>query len=78
MISLQKNKDKRPEAYQAWLRTHPPYCDATHGGSSGAMDSMEASSGIDMFSRSQENYNLRCFTGDDDTHAYKSVNKSRP
>lgn len=72
-----KNKDKRPEAYREWLRTHPPNCDATHGGSSGAM---EASSGIDMFARSEEKYNLRYtrFTGDGDTNAYKSVSESRP
>ena len=58
-----KNKDKRPEAYREWLRTHPPNCDATHGGSSGAM---EASSGIDMFACSEEKYYLPYtrFSGD--------------
>ena len=57
--------------------THPPNCDATHAGLSG---SIEASSGIDMFNRSVQKYNLRYthFTGDGDTNAYKSVAESRP
>ena len=72
-----KHKDKRPEAYRSWLQTHPSNCDANHAGSSG---SMEAASGIEMFKRSVQQYNLRYtrFTGDGDTNAYKSVAESQP
>ena len=73
----QKQKDKRPDDYAKWLRTHGPNCEATHTGSSGSMESLSAE---DIFSRSIVQNTLRYtrFIGDGDTNAFKSVRDSKP
>ena len=72
-----KKKDSQPEKYKKWLETHPSSCEATHEGSSG---SMEALSGVDIFSRSIETHNLRYarYIGDGDTNSFKTVLDSKP
>ena len=72
-----KRKDSQPEKYKKWLETHPSSCEATHEGSSG---SMEALSGVDIFSRPIETHNLRYarYIGDGDTNSFKTVLDSKP
>ena len=68
----EKRKEQRPDDYQRWLISHPKQCEATHTGSSGAM---EAAADVAIFHRSVNLYNLQYtrFTGDGDTNALKTV-----
>ena len=44
----EKRKEQRPDDYQRWLLSHPAQCEATHTGSSGAM---EAAADVAIFHR---------------------------
>lgn len=69
--------DPKTDKYKEWQARHKLECTKTHEGSSGSMESKIA---VDIFARSEEQYNLRYsrYIGDGDTNSFKSVSDAKP
>ncbi|XP_039302928.1 uncharacterized protein LOC120357167 [Solenopsis invicta] len=70
-------KKKGTEEYDEWKKEHGDNCHLNHQGSAGKM---EVDAVVEMFKKSEEQYNVRYinYIGDGDSKTYKGIVESKP